>query len=122
MNVYSCTRIYSPNDLQITGAIGPSIIKSLDAAGFRVQALTRRRQANLVRNTVKIVEVDYSNGESLREILRGQDAVVSCLGDVPAAVQAQDYHQGRPPTRPLLVREPAPGRPAFYIDYQRHQP
>lgn len=39
---------------------------------------------------MRIVEVDYSNGESLREILRGQDAVVSCLGDVSAAVQAQE--------------------------------
>jgi len=75
---------------QITGAIGPSIIHSLNAAGFRVQALTRRRQTTFIPNTVNVVEVNYNDDNTLREALRHQDAVVSCLGDVPAAVQAQD--------------------------------
>jgi uncharacterized protein YbjT (DUF2867 family) len=85
----TCTLSQRTNP-RITGAIGPSIIQSLDAAGFRVQALTRRRQTNFFRNTVNIVEVDYNDKKSLQRILRGQDAVVSCLGDVPAAVKAQE--------------------------------
>ncbi|KAM0709593.1 hypothetical protein Q7P35_003633 [Cladosporium inversicolor] len=74
----------------ITGAIGPSIIHLLDAAGFRVQALTRHRQMTYIPSKFKIVEVDYNDGGALRKVLRDQDAVVSCLGDVPAAVRAQD--------------------------------
>jgi uncharacterized protein YbjT (DUF2867 family) len=85
----TCTLSQRTNP-RITGAIGPSIIQSLDTAGFRVQALTRRRQTNFFRNTVNIVEVDYNDKKSLQRILRGQDAVVSCLGDVPAAVKAQE--------------------------------
>ena len=75
---------------QITGAIGPPIIHALNAAGFRVQALTRRRQTTAIHDKVTIVEVNYSDSNALRRALRHQDAVVSCLGDVPAAVQAQE--------------------------------
>lgn len=75
---------------QITGAIGPSIIHSHNAAGFRVQALTRHCRTTAIPNTFNIVEVNYNDSNALRRALRDQDAVVSCLGDVPAAVQAQD--------------------------------
>ena len=34
--------------------------------------------------------MNYNDDNALRSILRDQDAVVSCLGDVPAAVRAQD--------------------------------
>ncbi|GAB7322363.1 hypothetical protein MBLNU13_g03325t2 [Cladosporium sp. NU13] len=74
----------------ITGAIGPSIIHSLNTAGFRVQALTRRRQTISIPDKANIVEVNYNDDNALRKALRHQDAVVSCLGDVPAAVQAQE--------------------------------
>lgn len=43
-----------------------------------------------IPNTVNIVEVNYNDNNALRKVLRDQDAVVSCLGDVPAAVQAQN--------------------------------
>lgn len=82
--------VHLSNCLQITGAIGPSIIHSLNAAGFRVQALTRRRQTTSIPNAVNVVEVNYNDDNALRKALRYQDAVVSCLGDVPAAVQAQE--------------------------------
>lgn len=78
------------NHSQISGAIGPSIIHSLNAAGFRVQALTRRRQTTSFPGTVNVVEVNYNDNNALRKVLRHQDAVVSCLGDAPAAVQAQN--------------------------------
>lgn len=54
-----------------------------------MQALTRHRQTKLIPNTVNIVEVNYNDENALRKALRNQDAVVSCLGDVPAALQAQ---------------------------------
>ena len=82
--------VHIANSSQITGAIGPPIIQSLNAAGFRVQALTRRRQTNTIPSSVNVLEVDYNDVKALRKILRDQDAVVSCLGDVPAAVQAQE--------------------------------
>jgi putative NADH-flavin reductase len=55
-----------------------------------VQALTRRRQKVSIPKTVDVVEVNYNDDNALRNSLRNQDAVVSCLGDVPAAVQAQE--------------------------------
>jgi hypothetical protein len=54
-----------------------------------VLALTRRRQTTSIPKTVNIVEVNYNDDNALRRALRNQDAVVSCLGDLPAAVQAQ---------------------------------
>jgi hypothetical protein len=36
------------------------------------------------------VEVNYNDDNALRKVLQHQDAVVSCLGDVSAAVRAQD--------------------------------
>ena len=86
----STDHVHFTNRPQITGAIGPSIIHSLNAASFRVQALTRRRQTSSIPQTVDIVEVNYNDDNALSKVLRHQDAVVSCLGDVPAAVQAQD--------------------------------
>ena len=57
-----------------------------------MQALTRRRQTTSIPNTVNVVEVNYDDDDNaLRKALRHQDAVVSCLGDVPAAVQAQEF-------------------------------
>ena len=35
------------------------------------------------------IETDYTDSVFLREALQGQDAVVSCLGDTPGAVEAQ---------------------------------
>lgn len=55
-----------------------------------MQALTRHRRKRLIPNTVNIVEVNYNDEIALRKALCNQDAVISCLGDVPAAVQAQD--------------------------------
>jgi len=71
----------------ITGAVGPAIVKALSSHGFKVQALTRKRSTELL--PAKIVEVDYQLPDSLRAALSGQDAVVSCIGDTPAAVQSQ---------------------------------
>ena len=55
-----------------------------------MQALTRRRQTTSIPDAVQIAEVNYNDDIALRKVLQHQDAVVSCLGDVPAAVQAQD--------------------------------
>jgi len=74
--------------VQITGAIGPAIIQALATSGFTVQALTRKINRDVVL-PAKIVEADYANSHALCQVLRGQDAVISCLGDTPGAVAAQ---------------------------------
>lgn len=77
------------NAQQITGAIGASVIQALGTAGFQVQALTRM-QPDVVPRPINAIKVDYSDEKTLCNVLRGQDAVVSCLGDTPAAVEAQE--------------------------------
>ena len=84
--------VCTANAQQITGAIGASIIQSLGTAGFQVQALTRMQPDAVpgAPRPINAIEVDYSDEETLCNILRGQDAVVSCLGDTSAAVEAQE--------------------------------
>jgi uncharacterized protein YbjT (DUF2867 family) len=77
--------------LQITGAIGATVVKALCDAGFQVQALTRRIDASKPDlGPATIVHVDYTSQAELQEVLRGQDAVISALGDTAGAVAAQD--------------------------------
>ncbi|KAK3115089.1 hypothetical protein LTR53_005905 [Teratosphaeriaceae sp. CCFEE 6253] len=75
----------------ITGAVGPAIVRALNTAGFHVQALHRHNatsQPNL--GGVAIVEVDYTDAAQLEQMLQGQHAVISALGDTPGALAAQE--------------------------------
>lgn len=57
-----------------------------------MQALTRHPSsaaALSIPPTATLLETDYHHPPSLRASLRGQDAVISCLGDTPSAVAAQ---------------------------------
>jgi len=77
---------------QVTGAIGPVVVRALHDAGFEVQALTRKSTAESVKpdlGTVRTIEIDYSSQQELRDALEGQDAVISTLGDTAGAVSAQ---------------------------------
>ncbi|KAK4548567.1 hypothetical protein LTR36_009477 [Oleoguttula mirabilis] len=76
----------------VTGAIGPVVVQALHNAGFEVQALTRKSTSDSVKpdlGNVKIIEIDYSSPQELQDVLRGQDAVISTLGDTAGAVSAQ---------------------------------
>lgn len=91
----------------LTGALGPALLSALCEAGFTVQALTQdvasaraaaaagmatdggaARSSNN-NNEVTFRSTDYHDPAALVALLRGQDAVVSCLGDSAAAVAAQ---------------------------------
>ncbi|KAK5135433.1 hypothetical protein LTR08_005221 [Meristemomyces frigidus] len=77
----------------VTGAIGPILAEALSNAGFEVQTLTRRSTSDTVKlaiGGVRAIEVDYSSQEELWEVLKGQDAVISTLGDTAGAVAAQE--------------------------------
>jgi len=68
------------------------LVEALHRDGFQVQALTRKgttSTAKVVIRGVKVVEVDYGNAAELLELLSGQDAVISTLGDTAGAVAAQ---------------------------------
>lgn len=63
-----------------TGNTGPTVVKALIDAGFKVTALTRsasKIQA-IAGLDINIVEVDYLSHESLVSALQGIDAVVVC--------------------------------------------
>lgn len=79
---------YTTDDIQITGAIGPAIIHALAISGFTVQALTRKINKDTILPAT-VIEADYTSSHALCQVLRGQDAVISCLGDTPGAVAAQ---------------------------------
>ncbi|KAI0439033.1 NAD(P)-binding protein [Xylaria telfairii] len=68
-----------------TGNLGPAVLQQLTEAGFEVTALTRQRASHSFPSSVKVAEVDYTSLESLTNALRGQDAVVSTVGQVPVA-------------------------------------
>jgi len=67
--------------LQGTGNLGPSIVSSLAEHGFEVTVLSRSSSAKSnLPSGVTIIEIDYSNQESIISALRGQQAVVSNVG------------------------------------------
>ena len=75
----------------VTGAIGPAVVEALCEAGFEVQALTRATPVkNALHANAAIIEIDYRDEQRLQELLVGQDAVISALGDSAGAVEAQE--------------------------------
>ncbi|MCJ1394561.1 hypothetical protein MMC18_007440 [Xylographa bjoerkii] len=72
-----------------TGNVGLATFNALQTAGFTVKALTRGSSASSLSAdvNVNVATVDYSSIESLTEALKGQDAVVSCLGAFALACQ-----------------------------------
>ncbi|MCJ1285620.1 hypothetical protein MMC26_004961 [Xylographa opegraphella] len=63
-----------------TGNIGLATVHALQTAGFTVTALGRGGSTSSIPAGVRIVTVDYDSIESLTTALKGQDAVVSCIG------------------------------------------
>ncbi|KAF2721672.1 NAD(P)-binding protein, partial [Polychaeton citri CBS 116435] len=74
-----------------TGALGPAIASALSTAGYRVQILSRHTSMArpLLPNNVRIAPIDYTSRTDLENVLRGQDAVISTLGDTAGAYAAQ---------------------------------
>jgi uncharacterized protein YbjT (DUF2867 family) len=63
-----------------TGNTGPTIVKTLLAAGFQVTALTRdaAKAKPLLHPNTNVVEVDYLSHDSLVAAIRGNEAVIVC--------------------------------------------
>ncbi|MCJ1422116.1 hypothetical protein MMC32_008492, partial [Xylographa parallela] len=70
-----------------TGNIGLATINALHAAGFTVTALSRGGSTAGIPAGIRVATVDYTSVESLTEALKGQDAVVSCVGAFGLAAQ-----------------------------------
>ena len=65
------------------GFVGSSIVAKLDAAGYQVKVLTRRREAGkhlILLPNVQVVECDVMNNDALKNALTGCDAVINLIG------------------------------------------
>lgn len=65
------------------GFVGSSIVARLDAAGYQVKVLTRRREAGkhlILLPNVQVVECDVMNNHALKLALTGTDAVINLIG------------------------------------------
>ena len=72
-----------------SGFVGSAIVAKLDAAGYSVKVLTRRREAAkhlLLLPNVQVVECNVLDYQALNTALRGVDAVINLIGIL---------HQGR---------------------------
>ena len=66
-----------------TGFVGSSIVAKLDAAGYKVKVLTRRREDGkhlILLPNVQVVECHLPNTHALKDTLRGCDAVINLVG------------------------------------------
>ncbi|HQC27835.1 MAG TPA: complex I NDUFA9 subunit family protein [Methylotenera sp.] len=66
-----------------SGFVGSSIVTRLDAAGYQVKVLTRRRESAkhlLLLPHVRVVECNVLDYKALNRELRGADAVINLLG------------------------------------------
>ncbi|KAG0648086.1 Bifunctional pinoresinol-lariciresinol reductase 2 [Hyphodiscus hymeniophilus] len=69
------------------GNLGPSVVKALLEAGFKVTVLSRASSASTFPSTVRTHKTDYGSSESLAEAFKGQDAVVSVITTAAASEQ-----------------------------------
>lgn len=66
-----------------SGFVGSAIVAKLDAAGYAVKVLTRRRDSAKhlsLLPSVKVVECNVSDAQALRSALNGADAVINLIG------------------------------------------
>ena len=65
------------------GFVGSSIVAKLDAAGYAIKVLSRRRESAkhlILLPNVQVVECDVMNNHALKEALIGADAVINLIG------------------------------------------
>ncbi|KAI0128770.1 hypothetical protein BJ170DRAFT_580512 [Xylariales sp. AK1849] len=70
-----------------SGNIGKPIVEELQAAGFKVTALTRESSSSTFPPGVDVKKVDYESVDSLTTALQNQDAVVSAAATVAVGKQ-----------------------------------
>jgi uncharacterized protein YbjT (DUF2867 family) len=65
------------------GFVGSSIVAKLDAAGYKVKVLSRRRESAkhlILLPNVQVVECDVVDNHALKQALTGCDAVINLIG------------------------------------------
>ncbi|KFY38222.1 hypothetical protein V494_04479 [Pseudogymnoascus sp. VKM F-4513 (FW-928)] len=73
-----------------SGLVGKPIVNALLKSGkFTLTALVRESSTSTFPSGVKVVKVDFDSVASLTEALKGQDALVSAIGN--AALQGQNH-------------------------------
>ena len=77
-----------------TGFIGGALIKRLSAGGRQIKALIRPASGHKqpADGTTKWIQGDLNDADSLRDLVRGADAVVHCAGVVRGATREQFNH------------------------------
>lgn len=66
-----------------SGFVGSAIVTKLDAAGYQVKVLTRRREAAkhlLLLPHVEVVECNVLDNQALSQAISGSDAVINLIG------------------------------------------
>jgi uncharacterized protein YbjT (DUF2867 family) len=66
-----------------TGFVGSHVVHRLDAAGYRIRVLTRRRDSArhlIMLPNLQVVECNINDDEALRTGLAGADAVINLVG------------------------------------------
>ena len=64
-----------------TGNLGPAVLEAIVDAGFQVTVLARADSKRQFPSGIKVAEVDYNNKDSVTQALKGQDALVSTIGN-----------------------------------------
>ncbi len=116
-----------------TGFVGSHIVHRLDAAGYRVKVLTRRRDSAkhlILLPNVQVVECDLMDDGSLRDALAGADAVINLVGilhesrrasfgrihaELPARIAAACKALGIPRLLHLSALHADPAGPSAYL-------
>ncbi|KAH7057029.1 hypothetical protein B0J12DRAFT_774613 [Macrophomina phaseolina] len=70
-----------------SGSVGTAVVDALLSKGFSVTAITRKDSRSIFPARVSVVKANLNSKESLSTAIRGQDAVVSCIGTAAVGVQ-----------------------------------
>ena len=83
MTIKTTAGVYNVAILGGTGFVGSCLVAKLDAAGYQVKVITRRRESakhlTLLPN-VQVVECSVINSYALKDALTGCDAVINLIG------------------------------------------
>lgn len=83
MTIKNITGLNKITILGGAGFVGSSIVVKLDAAGYQVKVLSRRRETGkhlILLPNVQVVDCDMSDSHSLKKALVGSDAVINLVG------------------------------------------
>ncbi|KAK5130290.1 hypothetical protein LTR08_002250 [Meristemomyces frigidus] len=71
-----------------SGNLGPTILKAVVDAGFEATVFARANSTHQFPSGIMIVNVDYNSKDSITQALKGQDALISTIGNASPVLQA----------------------------------